>query len=138
MVNPISYGWSCSGFRIFLDGNVLCKLVRYCFRFFQYKILCFNFSYCGCHLAGDISCIVDANGDVYPCFLSLDYVKARNGVVDGWERAFYTTPTYYCDGCYYPCHIEMYYLHKLELSAIKNVMNIWGIIWKDTIYWIQY
>jgi MoaA/NifB/PqqE/SkfB family radical SAM enzyme len=74
-------------------------------------------------LAGIRSCLVDSNGDIYPCFLSLDRVKPTNGLEMGFKKAFKNGPVYRCHGCTYPCHIEMYYLYSLDHSAIFNVIK---------------
>lgn len=74
-------------------------------------------------LSGERSCLIDSNGDIYPCFLAWEKMKPLNGLQIGFKEAFLKSPQYKCKGCTYPCHIEMHYLFNINLRSMLNAFR---------------
>ena len=60
-------------------------------------------------LAGQRTCFIDSNGDVFPCLpILLQSVKTGNGLRDGWKEAFEGASMEGCYPCRFPCMAELY------------------------------
>lgn len=77
-------------------------------------------------LAGQRTCFIDSNGDVFPCLPILMGAKpTKNGIRDGWKAAFEDMPTATCGTCRYPNQSEIYFTFDVKprtwLHLARNV-----------------
>lgn len=74
--------------------------------------------------AGKFFCLLDTNGDVYPCPHLIDKVTPVNAVRSGLREAFKGLDRHNCRACYQVYHNEFNLLYQLDRSVILNhVMN---------------
>ncbi len=77
-------------------------------------------------LAGKNYCLIDANGDVYPCDDFQDRLNVENGLEVGFKRAFELMPEFDCQGCTFPCYIENNFLFALNPETVWNaIKEVW-------------
>lgn len=78
-----------------------------------------DFTHANCY-AGRYFCIVDTNGDVYPCPHLIDRIKPINVTREGFKRAFANLDKHNCKACYQVYHNEFNLLFSLDYSVIYN------------------
>lgn len=81
-----------------------------------------DFKHLNCY-AGKYFCIVDTNGDVYPCPHLIDKVKPINAINEGFKRAFIDLDKHNCKACYQVYHNEFNLLFSLDSSVIYNYIK---------------
>lgn len=81
-----------------------------------------DFKHLNCY-AGKYFCIVDTNGDVYPCPHLIDKIKPVNAAKDGFKRAFINLDKHDCKTCYQVYHNEFNLLFSLDYSVICNYIK---------------
>jgi MoaA/NifB/PqqE/SkfB family radical SAM enzyme len=73
--------------------------------------------------AGKLFCNVDTNGDVYPCVVLIEQMKALNYLDVGFKRAFDNISNVKCSACTASCLIEFNLLFSFHLDVIYNWMR---------------
>jgi len=74
--------------------------------------------------AGRIFCIIDTNGDLYPCD-RIDYdIEPPNSISMGVQKAINMFPIVYCDGCGFCGALELNYLMRLRFDIISSIRKI--------------
>lgn len=81
-----------------------------------------DFRHLNCY-AGKYFCIVDTNGDVYPCPHLIDKIKPINAAKDGFKKAFIDLDKHNCKACYQVYHNEFNLLFSLDCSVICNYIK---------------
>jgi hypothetical protein len=74
----------------------------------------------GC-LAGRYFCLIDHNGDVYPCPRFMAAPKRGNALRDGLKEAMAMAAGHGCRGCSMPCSAELTRLFRLEPGTMWSV-----------------
>lgn len=78
-----------------------------------------DFKYANCY-AGRYFCIIDTNGDLYPCPHLIDKIKVENAARLGFQKAFAKLNRHNCRACYQVYHNEFNLLFNLDCSVIYN------------------
>jgi MoaA/NifB/PqqE/SkfB family radical SAM enzyme len=78
-----------------------------------------GFEHVDCY-AGRYFCIVDTDGDVYPCPHLIGRTEATNAAEAGFKRAFAGLDRHNCRACYQVYHNELNLLFSLDLGIIYN------------------
>jgi MoaA/NifB/PqqE/SkfB family radical SAM enzyme len=73
--------------------------------------------------AGKLYAVIDANGDVYPCWPAVGALAPLNVFKDGFAQAIKGTSRHKCNGCNFSCHHELNFLLSLHLNAVRNILN---------------
>jgi len=73
--------------------------------------------------AGVFYCIIDSNGDLYPCLEMIDSKKATNFKAYGFKDAFKQLTIDGCKGCFWNCHTEFNELLSFNLPEIYNLIT---------------
>lgn len=71
--------------------------------------------------AGRFYCIIDVNGDVYPCPALVDVIKPKNVLQDGLKEAFKHINNHKCQTCHIPCQNEFNLMYSLNIGVIMNI-----------------
>lgn len=79
-----------------------------------------DFPYIRCN-AGRYFCLVDVNGDVYPCPAVVDVLPAKNALKDGVKAAFEHAGQHPCKTCHIPCVNDFNLLYSLDPRVILNI-----------------
>jgi MoaA/NifB/PqqE/SkfB family radical SAM enzyme len=75
-------------------------------------------------LAGQRTCFINSNGDVYPCLpIMMEAGPTANGLRLGWVEAFNSMPVAVCKTCRYPNQAELYFTFALKWRT-------WTHMWK--------
>lgn len=80
-----------------------------------------DFKYAHC-AAGKYFCVIDTNGDVYPCPHLIDKMKVKNAR-DGFQNAFSGLNMHNCRACYQIYHNEFNLLFNFDCSVIYNYIK---------------
>lgn len=76
--------------------------------------------------AGKIFCIIDSNGDLYPC----DRISYNRAVVNclenGVRKALDNAPQVHCSGCGFCGSVELNHLMGLRFGIVKSIKKIIG------------
>ena len=78
-----------------------------------------DFKHARCN-AGKYYCIIDTNGDVYPCQNLIGNMKPINAAKEGFRKAFDNLDKNTCKACYMPCYNELNLLFGLNPSVVLN------------------
>jgi len=70
--------------------------------------------------AGKYFCLVDTNGDVYPCPHLIGKIEPINAAREGFRKAFINLDKHNCRACYQVYHNEFNLLFSLDYSVIYN------------------
>lgn len=81
-------------------------------------------SYIRCQ-AGNYFCVIDTDGDLYPCCSLIDIIPAKNVLVDGLEECLKHVSMHPCRACSFPHNAEMNLLFSLDPSVIRNLFKIY-------------
>lgn len=73
--------------------------------------------------AGKFFCIVDTNGDVFPCPHLIGKKTAINAAKEGFRKAFVNLDQHNCKACYQVYHNELNLLFSLDTSVIFNYIK---------------
>jgi MoaA/NifB/PqqE/SkfB family radical SAM enzyme len=73
--------------------------------------------------AGDLYCVVDYNGDLYPCWPAIGSYKPVNIIQEKVKSGFSKLSTFHCNGCNFSCHQELNFLLSLDPFAVLNVLK---------------
>jgi MoaA/NifB/PqqE/SkfB family radical SAM enzyme len=73
--------------------------------------------------AGKLYVVIDANGDVYPCWPAMGAARPMNVIMDGVSRAIAQTRVPACGGCNFSCHQELNFLLSLHPGAVLNLLQ---------------
>ncbi|WP_347273857.1 radical SAM protein [Candidatus Kuenenia sp.] len=79
-----------------------------------------DFKYIKCN-AGKFFCIIDVNGDVYPCPTLVDVIKPLNCLEHGIKKAFKYVNNHPCYTCHIPCQNEFNLMYSFNLSVLFNI-----------------
>ncbi len=75
--------------------------------------------------AGTYYCVIDTNGDLYPCCSLIGLVPAPNVVNDGFASAFSRIRNHPCAACSFPHNAEMNTLFALDPNTILNLLKVY-------------
>ncbi len=81
-----------------------------------------NFKHIECN-AGRYFCIIDVNGDVYPCPSLVDVIKPMNCLENGIKAAFKHISNHQCQTCHIPCQNEFNLMYSFDPSVIINIVK---------------
>jgi MoaA/NifB/PqqE/SkfB family radical SAM enzyme len=103
------------------------KSFRFCLNWPDYRIDKFigkepNFNYPKCY-AGKYYCIIDVNGDVYPCPQLVGEMKVLNCLEHGLKKAWDYIAFHECKTCHMPCSNDFNYLFSLDIPVIINMLR---------------
>jgi MoaA/NifB/PqqE/SkfB family radical SAM enzyme len=73
--------------------------------------------------AGKLYLVVDANGDVYPCWPAMGATTPVNCFRHGFATALARPTGLACEGCNFACHHELNFLLSLRPDAILNLLT---------------
>jgi MoaA/NifB/PqqE/SkfB family radical SAM enzyme len=74
--------------------------------------------------AGKLFCIIDTNGDLYPCD-RVHYKEALYNCLElGFKKAFDSSPLPLCNGCGFCGSLELSFMLSLKLGTMKSVWDI--------------
>lgn len=73
--------------------------------------------------AGRFFCIIDVNGDVYPCPSLVDVIKPMNCIEHGTEAAFRHINNHTCRTCHIPCQNEFNLMYSFDAGVIVNILR---------------
>lgn len=73
--------------------------------------------------AGNFYCIIDANGDIYPCPQWVGARPAKNAFKDGLKAAWDFIHDHNCRACVAPCSNELNYMFSLDPRVIFNMSS---------------
>jgi len=80
-----------------------------------------DFKHAAC-TAGKYFCVIDTNGDVYPCPHLIDKIKTKNAK-DGFHNAFSGLDKHDCKACYQVYHNEFNLLFNFDWAVIYNYIK---------------
>jgi MoaA/NifB/PqqE/SkfB family radical SAM enzyme len=80
--------------------------------------------------AGRFYCIIDVNGDVYPCPALVDVIKPKNVLRNGLREAFKHINDHNCRTCHIPCQNEFNLMYSLNIGVIMNIAKSYKRIGK--------
>ncbi len=73
--------------------------------------------------AGRFFCIIDVNGDVYPCPSLVDVIKPLNCFEHGVRAAFRHLNNHTCRTCHIPCQNEFNLMYSFDMKVIMNILK---------------
>lgn len=73
--------------------------------------------------AGRFFCIIDVNGDVYPCPTLVDVIKPINALEHGLKRAFEHINNHQCRTCHIPCQNEFNLMYSFDINVLFNIVK---------------
>jgi len=74
-------------------------------------------------LAGRQFCHIDSNGDIFPCFNSMEEFKALNFFENGFEKAFENLSGLNCSSCLSANCMEYNFIGSMNFGALMNLRN---------------
>jgi len=75
--------------------------------------------------AGKYFCVIDTDGDVYPCCSVIGNIPAPNILKIGLDKSLQEISNHPCVACNFPHNSEMNLLFGLDFNTIKNLLKIY-------------
>lgn len=117
-------GLSSEGYPVLFSNKTLDYTVNWPYGYEKDKLMGEepDFDHIRCN-AGRFYCIIDVNGDVYPCPSLVDVIEPRNCLTDGMKEAFRHINDHRCHTCHIPCQTEFNLMYSLDPSTIMHIVK---------------
>lgn len=121
-------GWKEEGYPVLFSKQTLEYTKNWKYGFEIDKIIGKEpeFDYIECN-AGKYFALVDVNGDVYPCPVTVDVMKVKNALRDGLGPAFKHINHHPCKTCHIACQNEFSLMYALNPKVIFNILKNYRI-----------
>lgn len=81
-----------------------------------------DFGFIKCN-AGRFFCIIDVNGDIYPCPSLVDVIEPMNCLEHGVKKSFEHINRHECRTCHIPCQNEFNLMYSFDPGVIFNIIK---------------
>lgn len=116
--------WKREGYPVLFSERVIEYARDWPRAFAQDKIMGVDpdFEHIRCN-AGKFFGIMDVNGDVYPCPVTVDVMKVENARKLGFAEAFKAINHHNCRTCHIPCQNEFSRMYDFDAGVIRNILK---------------